>query len=233
MQPMSHDEKCKLRFDINNLRGDKIGHVVHIIQSREPSLSNPDEIEVDFETLKPATLRELEKYVAQEPPDPEDKSSPVPSQENDPQLQTCQYCDARTSDLDRHQELHWNFYGNDGKQLLCSSCNYLTDNVEDLKRHTAASHRNSLRIIKERRVIDGWQYTITEASKSQDGSPNLESYANFAAGDIQCLHCPHIVKKLSCLRAHVECDHLGYACPDCDFTTVAFPDLVKVIQDST
>lgn len=39
---------------------------MHIIQSREPSLrdSNPDEIEIDFETLKPSTLRELENYVA-------------------------------------------------------------------------------------------------------------------------------------------------------------------------
>ena len=34
-------------------------------QTREPSLSNvnPDEIEIDFETLKASTLRELEKYV--------------------------------------------------------------------------------------------------------------------------------------------------------------------------
>jgi len=41
--------------------------VVNIIQSREPGLrdSNPDEIEIDFETLKPSTLRELEKYVQQ------------------------------------------------------------------------------------------------------------------------------------------------------------------------
>ena len=46
--------------------GDKLGRVVFIIQSREPSLrdSNPDEIEIDFETLKPSTLRELESYVA-------------------------------------------------------------------------------------------------------------------------------------------------------------------------
>jgi len=45
--------------------GDKLGRVVHIIQSREPALkdSNPDEIEIDFETLKPSTLRELEAYV--------------------------------------------------------------------------------------------------------------------------------------------------------------------------
>ena len=47
------------------ISGDKLGRVVHIIQSREPSLkdSNPDEIEIDFETLKPSTLRELEAYV--------------------------------------------------------------------------------------------------------------------------------------------------------------------------
>ena len=40
--------------------------MVQIIQSREHSLreTNPDEIEIDFETLKPSTLRELEKYVA-------------------------------------------------------------------------------------------------------------------------------------------------------------------------
>ena len=50
-------------------------------------------------------------------------ASPVPSQPSDDGAQqTCQYCDAQTSDLDRHQELHWNFYGNNGKQLLCSSC---------------------------------------------------------------------------------------------------------------
>uniref|UniRef100_A0A1Q3F5C4 Putative bromodomain-containing protein 4 n=1 Tax=Culex tarsalis TaxID=7177 RepID=A0A1Q3F5C4_CULTA len=63
---MSYDEKRQLSLDINKLPGDKLGRVVHIIQSREPSLrdSNPDEIEIDFETLKPSTLRELESYVA-------------------------------------------------------------------------------------------------------------------------------------------------------------------------
>ncbi|KPJ15556.1 hypothetical protein RR48_09485 [Papilio machaon] len=52
--------------NISESLGDKLGKVVHIIQSREPSLrdSNPDEIEIDFETLKPSTLRELESYVA-------------------------------------------------------------------------------------------------------------------------------------------------------------------------
>ncbi|XP_014016494.1 bromodomain-containing protein 3 isoform X4 [Salmo salar] len=63
--PMSYDEKRQLSLDINRLPGEKLGRVVHIIQAREPSLrdSNPDEIEIDFETLKPSTLRELERYV--------------------------------------------------------------------------------------------------------------------------------------------------------------------------
>merc|ERR1712029_94579 len=65
-KPMSYDEKRKLSLDINKLSAEKIGKAVHIIQSREPSLreTNPYEIEIDFETLKPSTLRELEKYVA-------------------------------------------------------------------------------------------------------------------------------------------------------------------------
>lgn len=64
-KPMSYEEKRQLSLDINKLPGEKLGRVVHIIQSREPSLknSNPDEIEIDFETLKASTLRELERYV--------------------------------------------------------------------------------------------------------------------------------------------------------------------------
>ncbi|CAF0784933.1 unnamed protein product, partial [Didymodactylos carnosus] len=64
-KPMTYDEKRQLSLDINKLPGEKLGRVVQIIQQREPSLrdSNPDEIEIDFETLKPSTLRELESYV--------------------------------------------------------------------------------------------------------------------------------------------------------------------------
>ncbi|XP_047425903.1 bromodomain-containing protein 3-like isoform X2 [Mugil cephalus] len=63
--PMTYDEKQQLSLDINRLPGVKLGHVVHIIQTREPSMSstNSDEIEIDFERLKPSTLRELEQYV--------------------------------------------------------------------------------------------------------------------------------------------------------------------------
>ncbi|XP_015278397.1 PREDICTED: uncharacterized protein LOC107120260 [Gekko japonicus] len=64
-KPMTYDEKCRLTRDINKLPGEKLGRVVHIIRSWEPSLcgSDPDEIEIDFETLRPSTLRELEHYV--------------------------------------------------------------------------------------------------------------------------------------------------------------------------
>ena len=64
--PMSYDERRQLSSDIHKLPGEKIGQVIHIIQSREPSLreTNPDEIEIDFETLKASTLREVEKYVS-------------------------------------------------------------------------------------------------------------------------------------------------------------------------
>ena len=61
-----------MRFfiDLNHISGfaltpgDKLGRVVHIIRSREPSFQNssPDEIEIDFDQLQPITLRELEVY---------------------------------------------------------------------------------------------------------------------------------------------------------------------------
>lgn len=65
--PMSYDEIRQLSMDINGLPGDKLGRVVHIIQAREPNLqgkdATPEEIEIHFETLKPGTLRELQRYV--------------------------------------------------------------------------------------------------------------------------------------------------------------------------
>jgi len=65
-QPMSYDEKRQLSCDINKLAEDKLAKVVQIVQQREPSLrdSNPEEIEIDFEILKPSTLRALEAFVS-------------------------------------------------------------------------------------------------------------------------------------------------------------------------
>ena len=83
---MTYGEKRKLSLDINNLPSDKLGPVVdvsffptsfflifisfrfvQIIHDCEPSLrdSSPDEMEIDFEMLKPLTLRKLEAYVNQ------------------------------------------------------------------------------------------------------------------------------------------------------------------------
>ncbi|XP_076260758.1 bromodomain-containing protein 3-like [Rhynchophorus ferrugineus] len=65
-KPMSYDEKRQLSENINKLPGPKLGQVVQIIRSCEPPLqdSNADEFEINFETLKPHTLRQLENYVA-------------------------------------------------------------------------------------------------------------------------------------------------------------------------
>lgn len=64
---MSYDEIRQLSMDINGLPGGMLGKVVQIIQSHEPNLqgkdATPGEIEIDFETLKPATLRGLQQYV--------------------------------------------------------------------------------------------------------------------------------------------------------------------------
>jgi len=66
MKPMSFDERSRLCEEFQKLPSDKIVKGVHIIQSREPCLvdSNTDEVEIDFETLQPATLRKVEAYVA-------------------------------------------------------------------------------------------------------------------------------------------------------------------------
>lgn len=64
-EPMTYDEKRQLSVDIKGLPYSNLAKVVHIIESREKIRDfNPDEIEIDFETLKPATLRELEAFVA-------------------------------------------------------------------------------------------------------------------------------------------------------------------------
>ncbi|KAM4719355.1 bromodomain-containing protein 3-like [Anableps anableps] len=63
--PMTYEEKHQLSLDINRLPGVKLARVVEILQTWEPTTcsSDLDEIEIDFEILKPSTLRELERYV--------------------------------------------------------------------------------------------------------------------------------------------------------------------------
>ncbi|XP_043951816.1 bromodomain-containing protein 3-like [Gambusia affinis] len=63
--PMTYEEKHQLSLDINRLPGMKLARVVEILQASEPTVctTNLDEIEIDFELLKPSTLRKLEQYV--------------------------------------------------------------------------------------------------------------------------------------------------------------------------
>uniref|UniRef100_A0A4W6CZL3 Bromodomain-containing protein 2 n=1 Tax=Lates calcarifer TaxID=8187 RepID=A0A4W6CZL3_LATCA len=64
--PMTYQEKKQLKLDIDKLPGDKLGKLVNIIHARESCLrdSTLEEIEVDFEMLKPSTLRALQRFVA-------------------------------------------------------------------------------------------------------------------------------------------------------------------------
>ncbi len=67
-------------FDFDyKISGEKLIRVVQIVQSREPVMaeSGPEKIEIDFEQLQPATLRELARYIYGEPgvPPPSTESS--------------------------------------------------------------------------------------------------------------------------------------------------------------
>ncbi|XP_060934330.1 bromodomain testis-specific protein [Limanda limanda] len=64
--PMTYQEMRQLKLDINKLPGYKLGKLVRIIHAREACLrdSSLEDIEVDFEMLKPSTLRALQRFVA-------------------------------------------------------------------------------------------------------------------------------------------------------------------------
>ena len=64
--PATYQEKKQLKLDISKLPGDKLGKLVNIIHARESGLrpSTLEEVEVDFEMLKPSTLRALQRFVA-------------------------------------------------------------------------------------------------------------------------------------------------------------------------
>uniref|UniRef100_A0A914PTC2 Bromodomain-containing protein n=1 Tax=Panagrolaimus davidi TaxID=227884 RepID=A0A914PTC2_9BILA len=64
-EPLTFEEKRQLSLYINELSGDRLAKVVSIITAREqPDNFNPEEIEIDFETLKPITLHELDAYTS-------------------------------------------------------------------------------------------------------------------------------------------------------------------------
>ena len=57
---MSRDEKTQLSQDIDKLPGTMLANVIKIIQKRDNYLEDSDDIEIDFETLQPVTLGELQ-----------------------------------------------------------------------------------------------------------------------------------------------------------------------------
>ena len=59
-EPMSRDEKTQLSQDIDKLPGTMLANVIKIIQKRDNYLEDSDDIEIDFETLQPVTLGELQ-----------------------------------------------------------------------------------------------------------------------------------------------------------------------------
>ncbi|XP_019937035.2 bromodomain testis-specific protein isoform X2 [Paralichthys olivaceus] len=64
--PMTYQEMRQLKLDINKLPGHNLGKLVRIIHAREACLRNSlEDIEVDFEMLKPSTLRALQRFVAE------------------------------------------------------------------------------------------------------------------------------------------------------------------------
>ncbi|KAL1454244.1 hypothetical protein WDU94_010518 [Cyamophila willieti] len=62
-KPLSDEEKLELSEDINCLTGPHLGKIASIIKTREPQQGDSEEFEIDFDKLKPSTVRELAKYV--------------------------------------------------------------------------------------------------------------------------------------------------------------------------
>lgn len=62
---MTYDELRKLSSEINKLPTDNLIEVIEIVKKYEKSVHDDDteEIEIDFDQLKPITLRTLEKYL--------------------------------------------------------------------------------------------------------------------------------------------------------------------------
>ncbi|GMT00109.1 hypothetical protein PENTCL1PPCAC_22283, partial [Pristionchus entomophagus] len=63
----TYEEKAQLAKDIHKLKGKKLGRIVEILKEcGEPivMLDESDEIEIDFDSLKTTTLRELKTFMS-------------------------------------------------------------------------------------------------------------------------------------------------------------------------
>lgn len=65
-EPMTYEEKRKLSLEINRMPTDKLGEIIAFLSDMESDIfkeKNQSEVEIDFDSMKPETLRSLEKYV--------------------------------------------------------------------------------------------------------------------------------------------------------------------------
>ena len=65
-RPVTFEEKVRIRADCHRLAPDQLGNVIRIIIGREPHQQDDkseNELDINYDTLKPSTLREIEKYL--------------------------------------------------------------------------------------------------------------------------------------------------------------------------
>jgi hypothetical protein len=65
VEPLTREEKKLLISQILKLEGDKMAHVIEIIQAALPSsaIGESDEVEIPIEDLDNSTMRKLQEYV--------------------------------------------------------------------------------------------------------------------------------------------------------------------------
>ncbi|KAG5680626.1 hypothetical protein PVAND_010120 [Polypedilum vanderplanki] len=65
-EPMDYEEKRQLSLKINKMQNQELYGMIDIVKESEPNFKFPlsaEEFELDFDTLKPKTMRKLEAYV--------------------------------------------------------------------------------------------------------------------------------------------------------------------------
>lgn len=64
MQTVALEERIRLKSDIQRLPSAQLGQLAKLIHNQEPTLnSNPKDLEVDIEKVKPSTVRALQSFV--------------------------------------------------------------------------------------------------------------------------------------------------------------------------
>ncbi|KFW96282.1 Bromodomain testis-specific protein [Phalacrocorax carbo] len=205
-KPMNYDEKRQLSLDINKLPGDKLGKVVHIIQTREPSLrnSNPDEIEIDFETLKASTLRELEKYVAnclRKRPRKQQAKKPTKSKE--------QLNSERKQELEKRL-LDVNGQLNPKEKLKCCSKFVLSPTAENDAESSIGPSRLSDSSSNSSSSSDSGSSTSSGSSSSDSSDSESGQKASFCVCIGQISTISHVLPRTQVTLVEYHCVYRGH-----------------------